>query len=128
MNQAWLLLLSAAVLSACSQEAGPARPQQLDPVLVKARALQALVCLQLHRVPQQWKSDVVFRSPSAAETWETLSDQPLMDHARKVSSVYSRTSGKLYLVLQEGLPETVAVYGPIPEAPQCSAGPEAGDS
>lgn len=121
MNRAHLLLLSAALLAGCSQEGEPASSRQLDPVLIKARALQALVCVQLQRVPREWNSDVVFRSPSPNEIWELLSDQPLMDHAKRTSSVYSRDTGKLYLVVQEGLPEVISVYGPIPVAPQCAA-------
>jgi len=114
-----LIFLSAYFLAGCTQEAPHPPARQYDPVLVKARALQALVCVQLQRVPPEWKSDVVFRSPSSGDMWELLSDQPLVDHAKRISSVYSRGSGNVYLVLQEGLPETISVYGPIPPAPKC---------
>jgi len=114
-----LTVLLALSLAACSREAAPIPAQGFDPVLVRARALQALVCVQLQRVPPEWKSDLVFRPQSGGEMWEVLSDQPLMDHAKRISSVYSRSSGNVYLVLQDGFPETILVYGPIPPAPQC---------
>jgi len=93
-----------------------------DPVLVRARALQALVCVQLQRIPPEWKSDIVFSSEGGGEMWQLLSDQPLMDHAKRISAIFSRESGSVYLAIQEGFPETILVYGPIPQAPQCDQG------
>lgn len=109
----------ALLLTGCWQDQAPLEAKHYDPVLVRARALQALVCVHVQRVPPEWKSDVVFRLAGGGEVWELLSDQPLMDHAKRVSSVWSRSSGNVYLVLQEGFPETISVYGPIPNAPEC---------
>jgi hypothetical protein len=121
MRHLGLFFLLTLSLAACSREAVPT-PRHYDPVLVRARALQALICVQVQRIPPEWKSDIVLRSVSGGEMWQLLSDQPLMDHAKRISSVFSRDSGKVYLVIQEGFPETILVYGPIPQAPQCDQG------
>lgn len=119
MRSSILTAFMALLLTGCWQGQAPLEAKQYDPVLVRARALQALVCVQMQRVPPEWKSAVVFRSPGGGEVLELLSDQPLMDHAKRVSSVWSRGTGNVYLVLQDGFPETISVYGPIPNAPQC---------
>jgi len=121
MRHLGLPLLFALSLAACTREVAPTA-RHYDSVLVRARALQALVCVQVQRVPPEWKSDISFRSAGSGEVSELLFDQPLMDHAKRISSVFSRETGKVYLVIQEGFPETILVYGPIPEAPQCDHG------
>lgn len=105
--------------AACSQK--PGAPSEPDVVLLKARAMQALVCVQLERVPASWKSDVRLSGPAGRELWQTLSEQPLMDHGQKISSVYQFTTGQLFLAIQGGFPETLAIYGPLPDAPQCKS-------
>ena len=113
------LLLSLAALSSCTQEAATNQAAEPDPVLLGARAMQALVCVQVARSPATWRSDLRLSGPGSNELWQTLSEQPLVDHGRSISSVYRRGTDQLYLVVQGGFPETLEVYGPLPAAPQC---------
>jgi hypothetical protein len=119
MNISKPLLLSLAALASCTQEAATKQAAEPDAVLLKARALQALVCVQVERSPTAWKSDFQLSGPGSNELWQTLSEQPLADHGRRLSSVYRRGTDQLYLVVQGGFPETMEVYGPLPAAPQC---------
>ena len=113
------LLICAAV---CSQLACTSESIEHDATLQRARALQAMVCVQLGRAPAGWRSDLQLSGPGSNETWQVLSEQPLLDHNQKVSAVYRRGAGQLFLVVQGGLPETIAVYGPLSAAPQCHGG------
>lgn len=109
----------ALILASCTQPGATSAVAEHDPVLLKARAMQALVCVQLERAPSSWKSDFQLSGPSPNENWQTLSEQPLLDHGYKVSSVHRRATDQLYLVVQGGFPEAMAVYGPLSRAPEC---------
>jgi hypothetical protein len=113
-----LLLLPIAV-EGCTPGPAPSSAEP-DAVLLKARAMQAFVCVHLERAPPSWKSEFRLSGPGGQnEVWQTLSDQPLVDHGRKVSSVYRKSTDQLYLVVTGGFPETMTVYGPLSRAPEC---------
>jgi len=120
MRTPTLLLSLVLVLASCTQEGTKLAPAEPDAVLLKARAMQALTCVRLERAPASWKVEFRLRGPgSKDEIWQTLSEQPLVDHGYKISSVYRRATEQLYLVVQGGFPETIAVYGPLAGAPEC---------
>ena len=83
--------------------------------------MQALVCVQLERIPPSWKSDFKLGGPGLNEVWQTLSEQPFVNHGYRISSVYRPATDQLYLVIQGGLVETMAVYGPLSQAPKCQS-------
>ena len=106
-------------LAACSQQGDMGSELHYDPVLVKARAMQAHVCVELKRSPEAWRSDFRLGGPGSGESWQTISEQPLVDHGERVSAVHLTGTGQVYLVVQGGFPETMIVYGPLPQAPRC---------
>ena len=123
MRIATLALSSVLLLASCTQDEATKFVAEPDSVLLKARALQALVCVQLERVPSSWKSDFRLNGPCSNENWQTLSDQPLVPHGYKVSSVYRQATRQLCLVVEGGSPEAMAVYGPLSNAPECLHAP-----
>ena len=113
------LLLLLIPLASCSQEGQAPIIQHHDPVLVKARAMQALVCVELDRVPPTWQSNFRLSGPGTSEIWQTISEQPLLDHGQRISTVLREGTGQVYLVVQGRLPEIMLVYGPLSTAPRC---------
>lgn len=83
--------------------------------------MQAMVCVKLERVPVEWRQSKWLPSgPGIGEVWQTISDEPLVDHGFKSSAVLERFSDRLFLVVQGGFPERLDIYGPLPQAPGCA--------
>lgn len=112
------LAMASCVLSGCGASTSSDGAVRAD--RMKARAMQAMACVELERVPAAWRKTTWLPSGlRMMEVWQTISEEPLVDHGFKASAVQQRFSDQLFLVVQGGLPERLDIYGPLPQAPAC---------